>query len=124
MLKKYFRDQRPGETCCGCQGSLRFLARNDDDEDEEEACTEERRILRRIVGKSQFMTPRRPDIAFATNRLARSLAKRSKSDIIASKRLLRHLCGAVDFGLKLQVQNTGCTTLTVVHRKRFHSSHE
>ena len=51
------------------------LARNDDDEDEEEASTEEHRILRRIVGKSQSLAPRRPDISFATNRLARSLAK-------------------------------------------------
>ena len=57
--------------------------RNDDDEDEDEASTEEHRILRRIVGKSQFLAPRRPDIAFATNRLARSLARPSKSDIIA-----------------------------------------
>ena len=50
------------------------LARNDDDEDEEEASTEEHRMLRRIVGESQFLTPRRTDIAVATNRLARSLA--------------------------------------------------
>ena len=88
------------------------LARNDDDEDEE-ASTEEHRTLQRIVGKSQFLAPRRPDIAFATNRLARSLAKPSKSDIIAAKRLLRYLCGMVDVGLKLQVQNRACSTLTV-----------
>ena len=79
--------------------------RNDDDDEDEEASAEEHRILRSIVGKSQFLAPRRPDIAFATNRLARSLAKPSKSDIIASKRLLRHLRGTQDFGLKLQVQN-------------------
>ena len=52
------------------------LTLNDDDDDEDEATTEEHRILRRIVGKSQFLAPRRPDIAFATNRLARSLAKK------------------------------------------------
>ena len=63
--------------------------RNDDDDDEEEASAEKHRILRRIVGKSQFLAPRR--IAFATNRLAKSLAKPSKSDIIASKRLLQHV---------------------------------
>ena len=90
------------------------LSRNDDDDEgDEEASVEEHRILRRIVGKSQFLVPRRPDIAFATNRLARSLAKPSKSDLIASKRLLRYLCGTTDFGLKLQVQNRTCSTRTV-----------
>ena len=69
------------------------VARNDDDDEgEEEASAEEHRILRRSVGKSQFLVPRRPDIAFATNRLARSLAKPSKSDLIASKRLLSDIC--------------------------------
>ena len=47
--------------------------RNDDDDESEEASAEEHRSLRRIVGKSQFLAPRRPDIAFATNRLATSL---------------------------------------------------
>ena len=58
-----------------------------------------------VMGKSQFLAPRTPDTAFATNRLARSLAKPSKSDIVASKRLLRYLRGTMDFGLKRQVQN-------------------
>ena len=87
--------------------------RNDDDDESEEASAEEHRSLRRIVGKSQFLAPRRPDIAFATNRLARSLACPSKSDIVASKRLLRYLRGTQDLGLKLQVQNRACSTLTV-----------
>ena len=78
-----------------------------------EASAEEHRSLRRIVGKSQFLAPRRPDIAFATNRLVRSLACPSKSDIIASKRLLRYLRGTQDLGLKLQVQNRACSSLTV-----------
>ena len=65
--------------------------RNDDDDEPEEASAEEHRSLRRIVGKSRFLAPRRPDIAFATNRLARSLACPSKSDIIASKRFLRRI---------------------------------
>ena len=71
--------------------------RNDDDDEEEESSAEEHRILRRIVGKSQFLAPRRPDIAFAANRLASSLAKPSKSDIIASKRLLRYPRGTHGF---------------------------
>ena len=84
-----------------------------DDDESEEASAEEHRSLRRIVGKSQFLAPRRPDIAFAANRLARSLANPSKSDIIASKRLLRYLRGTQELGLKLQVQNRACSTLTV-----------
>ena len=87
--------------------------RNDDDDEDVEASAEEHRSLRRIVGKCQFFAPRRPDIAFATNRLARSLANPSKSDIIASKRLLRYLRGTHDLGLKLRVQNRACSTLTV-----------
>ena len=58
---------------------------DDDDDDEEEASVEEHRLFRRIVGKSQFLVPRRPDIAFATILLARTLAKPSKSDLVASK---------------------------------------
>ena len=65
------------------------------------------------ANKSQFLAPRRPDIAFATNRLARSLAKPSKADIIASNHLLRYLRGTLDHGLKLQVRNKTCSTLTV-----------
>ena len=87
--------------------------RNDDDDEDEEASVEEHRSLRRIVDKSQFLASRRPDIAFATNRPTRSLAKPSKSDIIASKRLLRYLRGTQDLGLKLQVQNRAFSTLTV-----------
>ena len=67
------------------------LACNDDDKDEQAASTEEHRTLRRSVGRSQFLAPRRLDIAFATNRLVRSVAKPSNSDNIASTRLLRYL---------------------------------
>ena len=87
--------------------------RNDDDDESEGASAEEHRSLRHIVGESQFLAPRRPDIAFATNRLVRSLARPSKSDIIASKRLLSYLQGTQDLGLKLQVQNRACSILTV-----------
>ena len=87
--------------------------RNDDDDVSEEASAEEHRSFRRIVGKSEFLAPRRPDIAFATNRLARSLACLSKLDIIVSMRPLRYLRGTMDFGLKLQVQNRACSTLTL-----------
>ena len=89
------------------------LARNGDDEDGNEANTEEYRIWRRVVGKSQFLAPRRPEIACATNRLARSLAKLTKADLLASKRLLRYLCGALDLGSKLQTHDSDS-----IHRQR------
>ena len=107
MLNKYgLQDPKPVVTPAVSRD-------DDDDEAEEDASAEEHRTLRRIVGKCQFLAPRRPDIAFATNRLARSVAKPSKSDIIASKRLLRYLRGTMDLGLKMQVRNRVCTTLTV-----------
>ena len=87
--------------------------RNDDD-DEEEASAEEHRILRRNVGKSQFLAPRRPDIAFATNRLARSLAKSPKIGHHCVEASLAISAGRTqDCGLMLQVQNNACSTLTV-----------
>ena len=69
------------------------LARSDEDEDEGEAITEEHRIMRRTGGKSQFLDRDKPDMAFATNRLARSLAKPSKIRHHCVE-LLRDLCGA------------------------------
>ena len=92
--------------------------RNDNDDEEEEASTEQHRILRRLVGKSQFLALRRPDIAFATNRLARSLAKPSKSDITASKRLLRYL--RVYAGFRTEAVSTKQSVLNPdsVHRQR------
>ena len=77
------------------------LARDDGNEDEDEASVEEHRIFRRVGGKSQFLAHRRPDVAFATNRLARSLA---------SKRLLFYLCGTLNLCLKLQIHSNACTT--------------
>ena len=57
------------------------VSRNDDDDEEEESSAEEHRIPRRTAGKSQFLAPGRPDVAFASNRLARSLANLSKSGV-------------------------------------------
>ena len=46
-----------------CKTCTPAVNRNDDDDEDEEASAEEHRSLRRIVGKSQFLAPRRPDIA-------------------------------------------------------------
>ena len=88
------------------------VARNDDDDDGE-ASAEEHRILRRIVGKSQFLVPAGQTLHSQRIVWRGSLAKPSKSDFIAAKRLLRYLCGTMDFGMKLQVQSRACSTLTV-----------
>ena len=94
------------------------VTRSDDDEDDDEATPEEHRNLRRVVGKSQFLAPRWPDIAIATHRLARSLAKPTKSDIVASKRLLRYLCGTLDLGWKLLTRKHDVHDFDSVHRQR------
>ena len=85
------------------------LARDDGNEDEDEASTEEYRTLRPVVGKSEFIAPRMPDIAFATNRLARSLA---------SKRLLFYLCGTLNLCLKLQIHKKCVHDPDRIHRQR------
>ena len=88
--------------------------RNDDDDEDEEASAEEHRSLRRIVGKRQFLAPRRPDVALATNRLARSLAKPSKSDIIASAISARYA------GFRTEAANAKQSVLNFdsIHRQR------
>ena len=83
------------------------VARNVDDEDEE------KRALKSIASFDALWARVSSWLAFATNRLARSLAKPSESDISVSKRLLRYLIGTMHSGLKLQVQNSACSTLTM-----------
>ena len=95
-----------------------FLSTSATQNEEEEASTEAHRILGRIVGKGPFLALRRSNVAFATNRLARSLAKPSKSDIIASERLWRTQCGTVDFGLKRQVRKQSMHNADSLHRYR------
>ena len=65
------------------------------------------------MDKSQFIAPPTQARHRATNGLARSLAKHSKADFPASKRLLRFLCNTLDLGLMLQIHNKECATLTV-----------
>ena len=52
-------------------------------------------------------------MAFATTRLARSLTKPTKADLIASRRLLRYHCSSLDPGMKIKMHNKACATLTV-----------
>ena len=89
------------------------LARNDDDEDEDEASTEDTDIGGEWWARVSSLLHAGQDIAFATNRVARSLAKPTKADLLSSKRLSRYLRGTLDLGLELQIHNNACTTLTV-----------
>ena len=91
------------------------LARDEDDEESEEtSALKGIAVLRRVAGKSQFLAPRQ----------ARHCMRHEPSGEVHWQKLqnqtslrrnvcLRHLCGTVDFGLQLQVQNRACTTLTV-----------
>ena len=86
------------------------VSRNDDDDDEEEASAEEHRDTPTHCWQVSVPGSRQTRHCI---RLARSVAKLVKSDIIASKRLRRYLCGTMALGLKLQEQNRACSTLTV-----------
>ena len=87
--------------------------RNDDDDESEEASAEEHRSLR---GKWARVSSWHRDAQ--TLLLLRPVWRGlwqilKKLDIIAWKRLLRYLRGTQDLGLKLQVQERACSTLTV-----------
>ena len=48
------------------------------------------------MGKIQFMVPRRPDVDWALNSLAKKLQAPTTSDQMAMKRLVRYLSGSRD----------------------------
>ena len=70
------------------------LGRNDDDQGEREGKTEEHRILRRVLGTSSLRSTQ-AKLAFAREPSGEVLAKPTKINFLASKRLLRHLCGSL-----------------------------
>jgi len=56
--------------------------------------------FRSITGSLMWvMNACRPDISFATNKLARAMSAPSRADLVAAKRVLRYLSGTIDFGI-------------------------
>ena len=59
-----------------------------------------------LVGKLMFLVARRPDLAFATNRLTRKLQQPTEVDARRAKRVLRYLKGTLEWALWLRPRDT------------------
>ena len=66
-------------------------------EDVETLSADQHRTYRRIVGKLQWLAFTRPDIAFATKDLARSLHQPTQADPKKAKHALKYLRGTTDY---------------------------
>ena len=64
---------------------------------------ERRHTYRKVVGKAQFILPRRPDVMFALKELGRRLQEPREKDWRAMQRLARYLKGTANFALHLHV---------------------
>jgi histone deacetylase 1/2 len=65
--------------------------------EEESIDADRHHTYRAVVGKIQFIAPRRPDVLYALKELARRLAGPTEEDYIALKRLVRYLQGTSDY---------------------------
>ena len=64
---------------------------------------ERHHTYRKVVGKAQFILPRRPDIMFALKELGRRLQEPREKDWRAMQRLARYLKGTANFALHPRV---------------------
>ena len=64
--------------------------------------TEDHSMYRRIVGRLQWITPLRPDIAFSTKELARRLTAPTTADMQAARQVLRYLVGTTHYVFALR----------------------
>ena len=75
--------------------------------------TDEHGYYRQLVGKLQWIVPLRPDIAFATKELARSLTNPTVHDKNRAKHLIRYLRGTSHYSFvirpQMQLNDTNCT---------------
>lgn len=54
---------------------------------------------RSIVGRLQYLTLTRPDIAFSTNKVCQYLRSPTSYHLSAVKRIIRYISGTIDYGL-------------------------
>ena len=71
-------------------------------DDEEYIGRELHSIKRQIVGKVQYITPRRPDVMFALKEAARHLQEPRWFDWYRLGRLVRYLCDTGSYAMHLQ----------------------
>eukprot|EP00972_Heterocapsa_arctica_P023033 3389196-Heterocapsa_arctica.AAC.1 len=64
---------------------------------------EEKSLFRTIIGKLIWMIGDRPDIAYATKELARTVQQPTLKDLLAAKRILRYLQGTMDKVLHITI---------------------
>ncbi|KAG8492139.1 hypothetical protein CXB51_015694 [Gossypium anomalum] len=58
-----------------------------------------------LAGALQYVVLPRPDIAYAVNRICQFMHNPTSLHMIALKRILRYLCGTIDFGIVIQPTN-------------------
>ena len=88
------------------------VARNDDDDDEV-ASAEEHGFFDALWARVSSCFPASQTLHLPRKAWRGPWQNLQKSDLITSKRHLRYLCGTMDFGLKLHVQNRARSTLTM-----------
>ncbi|XP_020272689.1 uncharacterized protein LOC109847865 [Asparagus officinalis] len=61
--------------------------------------------FRAIVGSLQYFSLTRPNIVYVVNKLPQYMHRLTTDHWIATKRLLRYLCGTIDYGIMLHRQS-------------------
>ena len=56
-------------------------------------------LYRRLIGSLMYLVNTRPDICFAVNTLSELMVEPRRVHWVATKHVLRYLCGMVDYGL-------------------------
>ena len=71
-------------------------------EDEYELDRDEHKLYRKLVGQLLWLTPVRPDIAFAVKELSRGVARPTLEHLAKAKHLLRYLSGTQEYCTELR----------------------
>jgi hypothetical protein len=59
-------------------------------------------LYRQLIGSLMYLVNTRPDICFVINTLSQFMVEPRRVHWVATKHVLRYLCGTVDFGLDYQ----------------------
>ena len=98
------RNRRGGNMSRGGRGAATpgIMDKPKTKDDEEYIGRELHSIYRQIVGKVQYITPRRPDVMFALKEAARHLQEPRWFDWYRLGRLVRYLCDTGSYAMHLQ----------------------